>query len=120
MAIGELLAATPLFGRFDEAALASVAEASAEKSLARGDVLFHQQDEASELYVVRDGRIAIANRDRDELTLPVTQEELAAMVGASRERVNKALATFVRLRWLEQRERHYVILNREELTRRAQ
>ena len=29
--------------------------------------------------------------DDDEFTLPVTQEELAGMVGASRERVNKAI-----------------------------
>ena len=35
--------------------------------------------------------------DADEFTLPVTQEELAGMVGASRERVNKAIAQFVRL-----------------------
>jgi CRP/FNR family cyclic AMP-dependent transcriptional regulator len=39
----------------------------------------------------------------DEFTLPVTQEELAGMVGASRERVNKAIASFIRLGWLEQR-----------------
>jgi hypothetical protein len=42
------------------------------------------------------------------------------MVGASRERVNKAIATFVRLRWLEQHERRYVITNRAELAQRAQ
>ena len=41
----------------------------------------------------------------DEFTLPITQEELAGMVGASRERVNKAIASFVRLGWLEQRDR---------------
>ena len=35
--------------------------------------------------------------DADEFALPVTQEELAGMVGASRERVNKAIASFVRL-----------------------
>jgi CRP/FNR family cyclic AMP-dependent transcriptional regulator len=56
----------------------------------------------------------------DEFQLPVTQEELAAMVGASRERVNKAISAFVRLGWLEQRERRYRIVDREQLTRRAQ
>jgi CRP-like cAMP-binding protein len=55
----------------------------------------------------------------DEFTLPVTQEELAGMVGASRERVNKAIASFVRLGWIDQAERRYVILDREQLTRRA-
>ena len=41
------------------------------------------------------------------------------MVGASRERVNKAIASFVRLRWIEQQDRRYRITNREELERRA-
>ena len=44
---------------------------------------------------------------------------LAGMVGASRERVNKAIASFVRLRWIEQQDRRYRITNREELERRA-
>ena len=55
----------------------------------------------------------------DEFSLPITQEELAGMVGASRERVNKAIASFVRLGWIEQSERRYRITNREQLTRRA-
>lgn len=49
----------------------------------------------------------------------VTQEELAAMVGASRERVNKAIASFVRLGWIEQADRRYRILDRNRLTERA-
>jgi CRP/FNR family cyclic AMP-dependent transcriptional regulator len=57
--------------------------------------------------------------DADEFSLPVTQEELAGMVGASRERVNKAIASFVRLGWLEQRERRYRILKRDQLELRA-
>lgn len=57
--------------------------------------------------------------DSDEFVLPVTQEELAGMVGASRERVNKAIASFIRLGWLEQRDRRYVITNRDQLTLRS-
>lgn len=57
--------------------------------------------------------------DADEFHLPVTQEELAGMVGASRERVNKAIASFVRLGWLEQSERRYRITDREQLARRS-
>jgi hypothetical protein len=41
------------------------------------------------------------------------------MVGASRERVNKAISAFVRLKWLEQVDRRYRILDREQMTRRA-
>jgi CRP/FNR family transcriptional regulator, cyclic AMP receptor protein len=57
--------------------------------------------------------------DQDEFILPVTQEELAGMVGASRERVNKAIASFLRLGWLDQRDRRYRIVDREQLSRRA-
>ena len=57
--------------------------------------------------------------DADDFTLPVTQEELAGMVGASRERVNKAIAQFVRLGWIEQNERHYRITNRQQMEIRA-
>jgi CRP/FNR family transcriptional regulator, cyclic AMP receptor protein len=55
----------------------------------------------------------------DEFVLPVTQEELAGMVGASRERVNKAIASFIRLGWISQQERRYRILQRDRLTLRS-
>jgi CRP-like cAMP-binding protein len=57
--------------------------------------------------------------DADEFSLPVTQEELAGLVGASRERVNRAISTFARLGWLEQGDRRYRILDRAQLSRRA-
>lgn len=57
--------------------------------------------------------------EEDEFSLPITQEELAGMVGASRERVNKAIASFIRLGWIEQIDRTYRITNREQLTIRA-
>lgn len=57
--------------------------------------------------------------EADEFSLPITQEELAGMVGASRERVNKAIASFVRLGWIEQSERRYRITNRDQLELRA-
>lgn len=55
----------------------------------------------------------------DEFSLPVTQEELAGMVGASRERVNKAISSFVRLGWIEQSDRRYRILDRPQMERRS-
>jgi CRP/FNR family cyclic AMP-dependent transcriptional regulator len=57
--------------------------------------------------------------DKDEFVLPITQEELAGMVGASRERVNKAIAAFIRLGWIQQIDRRYVITNRRQLEIRA-
>jgi len=58
--------------------------------------------------------------DADDFISPLTQEELAGRVGASRERVNRALATFTRLGWIETLERgHYRLLNRAALEHRA-
>ena len=214
----DLLRDAPLFADFDEPLLATVAGAAEQRDLKRGDVLFDEDDEPDELFLVVTGRIAIANRSidgresvvalmdsgdlfgemglldglgrsaqaralepsevvaipyapvrqafeehpqllwsvvsilagriravdaaladsvfldvtgrtakrllelsagSDDFQLPVTQEELAGMVGASRERVNKAIASFVRLGWIEQSERRYRIVDREQLTRRS-
>jgi hypothetical protein len=41
------------------------------------------------------------------------------MVGASRERVNKAIASFIRLGWIEQHDRRYTILKRQSLEIRS-
>jgi CRP-like cAMP-binding protein len=57
--------------------------------------------------------------DQDEFQLPITQEELAGLVGASRERVNKSIAAFIRLGWIEQMDRRYRILMRDRLVQRA-
>ena len=214
----ELLADVQLFAEFPAEALAKVARAAEERVLDRNDVLFGEQDEAAELFVVLDGRIAIANvavdgresvvalmeggdlfgemplfgghgrsaaaraqepstvvivpyaagrgvfaedpgllwpvvallagrirvtagaladamfldvtgrtakrlldlaGDSDEFELPVTQEELAGMVGASRERVNKAISSFLRLGWLEQIDGTYRTTNRQQMEIRA-
>jgi CRP-like cAMP-binding protein len=58
--------------------------------------------------------------ERDEFEIPITQEELAGLVGASRERVNKAIASFLKLGWIEQNDRSYRILKRRELEIRSQ
>lgn len=49
----------------------------------------------------------------------LTQEELAQLVGASRETVNKALADFAARGWLRLEARAVVILDEERLSRRA-
>ncbi|HJR23909.1 MAG TPA: Crp/Fnr family transcriptional regulator [Acidimicrobiales bacterium] len=213
-----LLRATELFAELDDDALDLVAAASRSRDLRRGDVIFTEGAVPEHLYVVEEGRIAIASKsddgresvfalmergelfgemglldglgrsaearalepsqiveipygpvraafeanpellwgvvallagrlrsmdaqladsvfldvtgrtakrllelagEQDEFLLPITQEELAGMVGASRERVNKAIASFVRLGWIDQSERRYRILDREQISRRA-
>jgi CRP-like cAMP-binding protein len=213
-----LLARSELFSALDPASLATVLESARPCSFRRNELIFAEGDDATDMYVVRSGRVAIASRsvdgrtsvlalmeagdlfgemsmfdgegrsaearalepsellaipfpavraaleerpgllwevtallarrlrltdaaladsvfldvpgrtakrlleiagDADEFTLPVTQEELAGMVGASRERVNKAISAFVRLGWLEQIDRRYRILNRPQLELRA-
>jgi len=64
-------------------------------------------------------RLLELSGDTDEFVLPITQEELAGLVGASRERVNKAIAAFIRLGWLDQSDRRYRILKRERLAQRS-
>lgn len=49
----------------------------------------------------------------------LTQEELAQLVGASRETVNKALADFAQRGWLRLEPRSVIILDLERLQRRA-
>lgn len=53
--------------------------------------------------------------DSEEFVIPLTQEELAGMIGASRERVNKTLASFVKAGYLDINDRHYKILERGKL-----
>lgn len=49
----------------------------------------------------------------------LTQEELAQLVGASRETVNKALAEFVQRGWLRLEARAVVILDMQRLRQRS-
>jgi CRP-like cAMP-binding protein len=53
------------------------------------------------------------------VTHDLTQEELAQLVGASRETVNKALADFASRGWLRLEGKSVVILDRERLARRS-
>lgn len=64
-------------------------------------------------------RLLELSNGADEFTLPLTQEELAGMVGASRERVNKAISSFIRLGWIEQTDRRYKIVQRDRLSLRS-
>ncbi len=214
----ETLRSVELFRDLDDATLAELSAHTERRRLARGDVIFGENDEPHELFVVVSGRVAMVNRsidgresvvalmeagdlfgemplfdglprstdarvleqsellaipyepvktlyaerprllwrvvellahrvrqmdgvladsvfldvtgrtakrlleiagDSDDFSLPVTQEELAGIVGASRERVNKAIASFIKLGWIEQRDRRYHILKRDQLELRS-
>jgi CRP-like cAMP-binding protein len=52
------------------------------------------------------------------VSVPITQEELAQMVGASRESVNKAVGSFMDRGWVALEGRNYVILDDDALRRR--
>lgn len=66
---------------------------------------------ADKFGVVRDSELYVEH--------DMTQEELAQLVGASRETVNKALAEFVNRAWLRVEQRSVTILDVERLQRRA-
>jgi CRP-like cAMP-binding protein len=60
-------------------------------------------------------RLLELSSGKDEFYLPLTQEELAGLIGASRERVNKALSTLIKGELLSVKDHTYRILNREKL-----
>jgi CRP/FNR family transcriptional regulator, cyclic AMP receptor protein len=64
-------------------------------------------------------RFGVQAEDGVHVTHDLTQEELAQLVGASRETVNKALADFAARGWLRLEARAVVLLDVERLTRRA-
>ena len=212
------LSSMDLFSGVQQELLEPIVEQSSVQSLQRGDMLFSEGEEANNLYIVLEGRVAIANRSFDgresvvalmesgdlfgemplfrpdgrsadarvlenssvvvipyvpvkslyqehpemlwkivdmlaqrlkvmdvaladsmfldvtgrtakrllelagtdeEFELPVTQEELGGMIGASRERVNKSIASFIKLGWLAQKGEKYVILDRKQLEIRS-
>ena len=61
------------------------------------------------------------SRESDGLRVKhdLTQEELAQLVGASRETVNKALADFVHRGWIQLQGKSVVVLDEDRLRRRA-
>gem|GEM_PF-6522148 len=50
-----------------------------------------------------------------EFSLAITQDQLAELVGASRERVNKTIRNFIKFGWIVKKEKVYKITNRPEL-----
>jgi CRP-like cAMP-binding protein len=64
-------------------------------------------------------RFGAADGDGVRVAHDLTQEELAQLVGASRETVNKALAEFATRGWLRLDGKAVVLLDVERLTRRA-
>ena len=64
-------------------------------------------------------RFGVQSEDGLHVTHDLTQEELAQLVGASRETVNKALADFASRGFLRLEARAVVILDVERLSRRA-
>jgi CRP/FNR family transcriptional regulator, cyclic AMP receptor protein len=64
-------------------------------------------------------RFGTQEGDALRVTHDLTQEEIAQLVGASRETVNKALADFVRRGWIRLEGKCVLICDCEHLTRRA-
>jgi CRP/FNR family transcriptional regulator len=64
-------------------------------------------------------RFGDAEPDGVRVRHDLTQEELAQLVGASRETVNKALSEFANRNWLRIEGRTVLLLDRERLARRA-
>jgi CRP/FNR family transcriptional regulator, cyclic AMP receptor protein len=64
-------------------------------------------------------RFGIQQADGVQVNHDLTQEELAQLVGASRETVNKALADFVARGWLQLHPKSVLLIDPERLRKRA-
>jgi CRP/FNR family transcriptional regulator len=64
-------------------------------------------------------KFGVPEQDGTRVRHDLTQEELAQLVGASRETVNKALSEFAHRGWLRIEGRSVLLLDTERLTRRA-
>jgi len=64
-------------------------------------------------------RFGQKNEDNVQITLQLSQEEMAGWIGSSREAVNKALAMLRALGWIETQRRGVTILDMKALRRRA-
>jgi CRP/FNR family transcriptional regulator, cyclic AMP receptor protein len=64
-------------------------------------------------------RFGVPQEDGIQVNHDLTQEELAQLVGASRETVNKALADFVARGWLQLSAKSVLLLDPERLRKRA-
>jgi len=64
-------------------------------------------------------RFGVRQGDAIVVTHDMTQEELAQLVGASRETVNKALADFAHRGWIRLESRSVILMDVERLQRRA-
>jgi len=60
-----LLSNVELFRGIDDADLDRLVDTAEPRSFSRGDIVFTEGDDPSELFVVLDGRIAIANKSID-------------------------------------------------------
>src|SRR3954447_5833980 len=65
MVDGDLLSRVDLFAELEPSELAVVSSAAERRDLRRGDMLFDESDEPNELFVVVNGRIALANKSID-------------------------------------------------------
>lgn len=64
------------------------------------------------------GRHGRADEEGLRIEVPLSQEEIAQMVGSSRESVNKALASFIDRGWVELEGRNYLIKRPDSLRTR--
>ncbi len=65
------------------------------------------------------GRFGVPQEDGLQVNHDLTQEELAQLVGASRETVNKALADFVTRGWLQLSAKSVLLVDPDRLRKRA-
>jgi CRP/FNR family transcriptional regulator, cyclic AMP receptor protein len=81
--------------------------------------IFDPGPRTSSATTITEVRAVSMDRDALRVTHDLTQEEIAQLVGASRETVNKALADFAHRGWIRLEGKSVLISDSERLARRA-
>ena len=142
--VAEHLRRLPLFARLPESELAELGERVRTKTFRRGETIFRKDDPGAHLYMVLEtlartirrlsdrvedlifldvpSRVAkylldLARSSGDGTELTLTQDELAAFIGASRVSVNRVLGDLERREIISIRRRRIAIRDADRLAR---
>src|SRR5947207_2367111 len=122
--MSDALAGVPLFAGLDADGLANLVRGMRVRRFRRAETVFHVGDPGDALFVVMSGSIKItlpADTGDEAIRLagPLTQGDLAAMIGCTRQSVNKLLGLFTDDGLIRLERDRIVILDLEGLNRTA-
>ncbi len=129
MSTSDLLAQVPLFADLGADDLGALAAAMRQRQYRAGEPIFRQGDPGTALYIIEDGEVKLVlgvllelaqargkpGAEGVVITSRLTQNDLADMVGATRESVNKWLRYYTQRGFLRHDRGQLTLLNPQAL-----